>query len=88
MGVAGRRRHLAGLGIDVRQRHQEDAAARDGAALLELGGDGDVAHRDRAVRRAAHMDVALAVGLEVAGVDLELLGRGLHHHAARLLGGA
>ena len=28
MGVAGRRRHLAGLGIDLGERHQEDAAAR------------------------------------------------------------
>ena len=32
-------RHLAGLGIDVGERDQEDAAAGDGAALLELGGD-------------------------------------------------
>ncbi len=87
MGVTGRRRHLAGLRVNVRQRHQEDAAAGDGAALLELGGDGDLAHRDRTVRRAADMDTALAVGLEVAGVNLELLGRRLHHDAPRLLGG-
>ena len=31
MGVAGRGRHLAGLGIDVGERDQEDAAAGDGA---------------------------------------------------------
>ncbi len=83
--VAGRRRHLAGLGIDGGQRHQKDAAPGDGLALLELRGDGDVLGRDRSMRRALDVDVAAAVGFEVGGIDLELLGRRLHHHAARFL---
>ena len=85
MGVAGRRRHLAGLGIDGGERHQEDAAPGDRLALLELRGDRDVLGRDRSVRRALDVDVAAAVGFEIGGVDFELLGRRLHHHAARLL---
>ena len=54
MGVASRRRHFAGLRIDVGQRHQENAASGNRLALAELRGDGDIAHRDRAVRRAFH----------------------------------
>ena len=53
-------------------------------ALLELRRDRHVLDADRAVRRALDVDVAAAVGLEVDGVDLELLGGRLHHHAARL----
>ena len=33
---------------------------------------------------ALHMDVAEAIGFEIAGVDLKLFRRRLHHHAARL----
>src|SRR3954468_14088947 len=84
MGVAGRRRHLAGLGIDIGQRNEKDATAGDGLALLELRGDGDVFGGDRAVRRALDVDVATPVGFEIGGVDLEFLGGALHHHAARL----
>ena len=32
------------------------------------------------MRRALHMDVAVPVGLEVAGIDLQLLGGHLQHH--------
>jgi hypothetical protein len=45
----------------------------------------DVVMRTRG--RALDVNVALAVGLEVFGVDLEFLGRGVEHHRARLLGG-
>ena len=65
MGVAGRGRHLAGLGVDRRERHEEDAAAGDRAALPELRRDRHVLDADRAVRRALDVDVATAVGLEV-----------------------
>ena len=84
VGVAGRRRHLAGLRIDVGERHQKNATPGNGAALAELRRDGDVAHRDRAVRRAFDTDRAFAIGLEVAGIDFEFLRRRLHHHRTRL----
>ena len=86
MRIAGDGAHLAGLGVHLRQRDQEDAAAGDGLALPELGGDGHVLDRDRPRGRAAHVDVAAAVRLQVRGVDLQLLGGGLHHDAARFLG--
>ena len=38
------------------------------------------------MRRALDVDVAPPVGLEIGDVDLQLFGRRLHHHAARLLG--
>ena len=84
MRVAGRGAHLAGLGIDLGQRHEEDAAPGNGLALPELRRDRHVLGGDLAVRRALHMDVAEPVGFEIAGVDLELFRRRLHHHAARL----
>ncbi|MET4792526.1 hypothetical protein ABIF64_004704 [Bradyrhizobium japonicum] len=40
--------------------------------------------RDRAMRRTLDVDVAASVGFEIGGVDLELLGGRLHHHAACL----
>jgi hypothetical protein len=84
MGEARDRRHLAGFGIDRGQRDQEDAAPGDGAALLELRGLRGGHGGDGARRRALHVDVALAVGHEVGGVDLQLLGRRLQHHGAGL----
>ena len=38
------------------------------------------------MRRALDVDIAAPVGIEIGGVDLQLLGGGLHHDAARLLG--
>ena len=84
VGVAGRRRHFAGLRIDRGQGNEKDAATRNRLALLELRGDGDVLGRDRPVRRALDVNIAAPVGLEIGDVDLEFLGRRLHHHAARL----
>ena len=80
--VTGRGRHLPGLGIDRRQRHEENAAPGNRPPLLELGRDGDVLGRNRAVRRALDMDGAAPVRFEVGDIDLELLGRRLHHHGA------
>ena len=37
-----RGRHLAGLRIYLGERDEEDAASRDGLALLELGGHGHI----------------------------------------------
>src|SRR5207237_5949702 len=83
--VAGGGGHLAGLGIDLGQRHQKDAASGYRLALLELRGDRDVLGGDRTVRRALDVDVAAPVGIEVGGVDFQFLGGGLHHDAARFL---
>jgi hypothetical protein len=83
MGVAGGGAHLARLRIDVRERHQEDAAAGDRPSLLELGRDRHVLGGDGAVRRALDVDVAAPVRVEVGGVDLQFLGRRLHHDAPR-----
>ena len=79
--------HLAGLGHDLALRLHVHAAAGDGAAVLEVRGQRHVEDADAAVRRAVHVDAALAVGDEVAGVDLELGGGHLEHHLARLAGG-
>lgn len=84
--VAGGGGHLAGLGVDLGERHQKDAAPRYRLALLELRGDGDVLGGDRTVWRALDVDVAAPVGVEVGGVDFQFLGGGLHHDAARFLG--
>ena len=83
MRVASGRRHLAGLRIDVGERHEKNAASGNGLALAELCRDGDVAHRDRSVRRTFHADRALAVGFEIARIDFKLLGGRFHHHRAR-----
>ena len=62
MREAGHRCHFPGVGIDVRQGDEEDAAARHGAALLELCRPAGGRRGDRARGRAAHVDVAVAVG--------------------------
>ena len=82
MRVASGGRHFACFRIDVRQRHEENTAAGNRLALTELRGDGDVAHRDRAVRRTFHPNGALAVGLQIAWVDFKLLSGRLEHHPA------
>ena len=81
------RRHLAGLGVDLGQRDQKNAAPRHGLAMLELrrltgrhGGDG-------ARWRALDMDVATPVRDQIGRIDLELLRSRFNHHGAGLLRG-
>ena len=87
MGKTGHGRHLAGFGIHLRQRDEEDAAPRDRAALLELGGLAGRHGGDRSGRRTVDVDVAAAVGDEVGGVDFQFLGGRFQHHGARFLRG-
>ena len=84
VGVAGRRRHLTGLGVDIREGNEKDATARNRLALSELRSDGDVPGGNRPVRRALDVNIAAPVGFKVGDIDFELLGRRLHHHAPRL----
>ena len=46
MRIASRGRHLAGLRINVGERHQENTAPGNRLALAELRRDGDVADGD------------------------------------------
>ena len=86
MGLRRIRIHLAGLRHDIALRLHEDAAAGNGLAVFEMRRQRHIDHGDRFLRRARHMDIALAVGHKIGGIHFQLLGRHLQHHRARLLG--
>ena len=85
MGIGRGRHHLARLGIGEGAGLHEHAAAGDGLAVLEVGGKRRLKDGDRFRRHALDVNAALAVGLEVGGAHLELLGRDVEQHGPRLL---
>ena len=84
--ITGGRRHLPRFRLGIGARLQEHAAARYGLAVLEMCRKRSVDDRDRFLRTALHMDIALAVGLEIGSIDLELLARHFEHDRLGFLG--